>query len=41
VRAFWEFHVFLDLQFASALEAWGTSWSAYLARISLDDQRLV
>jgi hypothetical protein len=27
VRAFWEFHVFLDLQFACALEAWDTPWS--------------
>ena len=41
VRAFWEFHVFLDLQFACALDAWATPWSTYLTRVSLDEQRLV
>ncbi|HWP65756.1 MAG TPA: hypothetical protein VNO26_07580 [Candidatus Limnocylindria bacterium] len=40
-RAFWEFHVFLDQQFAQALEAWGTPWSVYLAQVSHDDQRRV
>jgi len=41
VRAFWEFHVFLDLQFAGALEAWGTPWSVYLSGVSREDQRRV
>jgi hypothetical protein len=41
LRAFWEFHLFLDLQFARALEAWDMPWEAYLARVSEADQRLI
>jgi len=41
VRAFWEFHVFLDLQFARALAAWDLPWDAYLARVTAADQRLI
>src|SRR5258705_145551 len=37
----WEFHVFLDLQFSRALEACDTPWSAYLTRVSEEDQRRI
>jgi hypothetical protein len=40
-RAFWEFHIFLDLQFSRALAACDMAWDTYLTRVAAADQRLV
>jgi len=40
-RWFWEFHVFLDSQFSTALAASGLPWPTYLASVPAHEQRLV
>ena len=41
LRWFWEFHLFLDLQFSRALESWGVPWTTYVATVPEADQRLI
>ena len=41
LRGFWEFHIFLDLQFARALEALDLPWASYPMRVSDDEQRRI
>lgn len=40
-RGFWEFHLFVDLQFSRALEALDLPWDAYLVRVPDAEQRII